>query len=100
VENNTSELEDHENGTPVDSSQQQTLTSSRLTNAPTISQSARSDGDAISDSGSDQPFTGDHVLQNAILFLRDSIWWTEFCYAVAEGDTGRVFEILKVRNHQ
>jgi hypothetical protein len=38
----------------------------------------------------------DITLANAILFVRNAIWWTEYCSAVAMGDTGRVYEILKV----
>lgn len=44
-------------------------------------------------------FEGDRVLANSILFLQDFGWWTEIAYAVPEGDIGRVFEILKVRDH-
>ncbi|KAF5384343.1 hypothetical protein D9615_003177 [Tricholomella constricta] len=38
----------------------------------------------------------DVTLANATLFMRDGIWWREMCRAVAEGDTGRVWEILKI----
>lgn len=38
----------------------------------------------------------DVTLANATLFIRNAIWWREECQAVAEGDTGRVWEILKV----
>ncbi|KAJ7933175.1 hypothetical protein B0H13DRAFT_1856462 [Mycena leptocephala] len=40
-------------------------------------------------------FDGDRVLSNAILFLMEYGWWIELNYAIAEGDVGRVFEILK-----
>ncbi|KAF9033045.1 hypothetical protein BDZ89DRAFT_1012477 [Hymenopellis radicata] len=40
-------------------------------------------------------FDGDQVLANSILYLRDFGWWTEISYAVADGDIGRVYEILK-----
>lgn len=43
-------------------------------------------------------FDGDRVLANSILFLQNFGWWIELGYAVPEGDIGRVFEILKVRN--
>lgn len=43
-------------------------------------------------------FDGDRVLANSILFLQDFGWWIEISYAVPEGDIGRAFEILKVRN--
>ncbi|KAF8598903.1 hypothetical protein BDV93DRAFT_450359 [Ceratobasidium sp. AG-I] len=39
---------------------------------------------------------GDHVLANSILLMRDTAWYLEFCAAVAEGDIGRVLEIIKV----
>ena len=45
-----------------------------------------------------EAFDGDRVLANSILFLQDFGWWIELGYAVPEGDIGRVFEILKVRN--
>jgi hypothetical protein len=38
----------------------------------------------------------DCTLANGILFIRNAIWWLEMCRAVAMGDTGRVWEILKV----
>ncbi|KAF6745112.1 hypothetical protein DFP72DRAFT_824802 [Ephemerocybe angulata] len=38
----------------------------------------------------------DTTLANSTLFMRDAIWWREVCLAVAEGDTGRVLEMLKV----
>ncbi|KAF8965633.1 hypothetical protein BDZ97DRAFT_1658861 [Flammula alnicola] len=39
---------------------------------------------------------GDFTLANSALFMRDAIWWKEVCKAVAEGDPGRVWEILKI----
>ncbi|KAF9022260.1 hypothetical protein BDZ89DRAFT_1137427 [Hymenopellis radicata] len=41
-------------------------------------------------------FTGDRVLANSILFCRDFLWWLEVSYAVADGDIGRVMEVLKL----
>ncbi|KAF8072301.1 hypothetical protein FPV67DRAFT_1411833 [Lyophyllum atratum] len=38
----------------------------------------------------------DVTLANATLFIRNAIWWREMCRAVVEGDTGRVWEILKI----
>ncbi|KAF8810192.1 hypothetical protein BYT27DRAFT_7011859, partial [Phlegmacium glaucopus] len=38
----------------------------------------------------------DTTLANSILFIRNAIWWREVCTAVAEGDSGRVWEIMKV----
>jgi G:T-mismatch repair DNA endonuclease (very short patch repair protein) len=49
----------------------------------------------------DDPLDGrerpDVTLANGILFIRNAIWWLEVCRAVAMGDTGRVWEIMKVR---
>lgn len=44
-----------------------------------------------------EPWHGDRVLANTILFMRDAGMYIEFCSAVREGDMGRVFEIMKVR---
>lgn len=38
----------------------------------------------------------DITLANATLFIRDALWWREVCDAIATGDTGRVWEVLKV----
>jgi hypothetical protein len=59
------------------------------------------DDDALSDLselseeniGAELPDIG---LANAIVFIRDAIWWIEACRAVAVGDAGRVLEIFKV----
>lgn len=39
---------------------------------------------------------GDVTLANATLLIRNCIWWREMCRGVAIGDTGRIWEILKV----
>ncbi|KAG8732564.1 hypothetical protein FRC11_012575 [Ceratobasidium sp. 423] len=39
---------------------------------------------------------GDQALGTTILLLRDSFWYLEFATAVAEGDVGRVMEVIKV----
>ncbi|KAI0357409.1 hypothetical protein OH77DRAFT_1422261 [Trametes cingulata] len=44
----------------------------------------------------DSSWTGDRVLLNNIAFMRLTFWYLEFCAAVAEGDIGRVFEIIKL----
>lgn len=41
-------------------------------------------------------FDGDRILANSILFLHDFSWWVEMVYAVADGDIGRAFVVLKV----
>ena len=43
-----------------------------------------------------EDFKGDHVLAWSIVLIRKSIWAHECAYAVAEGDLGRVYKILKV----
>ncbi|KAA1479037.1 hypothetical protein DENSPDRAFT_788720 [Dentipellis sp. KUC8613] len=39
---------------------------------------------------------GDWVLANTCLLMRDGIWYKELCRAIAVGDTGCVWEILKI----
>ena len=39
---------------------------------------------------------GDRVLASSITFMRDALMSREMSYAVAEGNTGRVYEVLKV----
>lgn len=40
---------------------------------------------------------GDRVLSNSIMLMRDTLMSQEMSYAIAEGDPGRVYEIMKVR---
>jgi hypothetical protein len=40
---------------------------------------------------------GDRVLANSITFMRDTLMSREMSYAIAEGDPGCVYEIMKVR---
>ncbi|KAH8101947.1 hypothetical protein BXZ70DRAFT_891314 [Cristinia sonorae] len=58
------------------------------------------DSDSLSESSSShstsEVFKGDYPLANSCLLMRDGIWFLEVCRAVATGDTGRVWEILKV----
>jgi hypothetical protein len=42
----------------------------------------------------------DTTVANSILFIRNAVWWREVCTAVAEGDSGRVWEIMKVSSIQ
>ena len=42
------------------------------------------------------PFQGDWPLANSVLLIRDGIWYMEVVRAVALGDIGRVWEVLKV----
>ncbi|KAJ8089852.1 hypothetical protein PM082_018428 [Marasmius tenuissimus] len=44
----------------------------------------------------EEEFNGDRVLANSILFVRHYLLWIEGAYAVAEGDIGRLWEILKM----
>jgi hypothetical protein len=39
--------------------------------------------------------TGDRTLAKSIAFMRDTLWQREMAYATAEGDVGRVYEIMK-----
>ncbi|KAI0054730.1 hypothetical protein BV25DRAFT_1996352 [Artomyces pyxidatus] len=65
---------------------------------------AGSEGDQSSEDGAsgfdsgdgDTPKKGDWVLANSILLMRDGIWFLEVCRAVASGDIGRVWEVLKI----
>lgn len=41
-------------------------------------------------------FRGDWALANSILLIRDGLLFLEACSAVASGDTGRVWEVMKV----
>ncbi|TEB26688.1 hypothetical protein FA13DRAFT_1691951 [Coprinellus micaceus] len=38
---------------------------------------------------------GDRVLSNSITFMRDALLSRELSYAIAEGDVGRVYEVVK-----
>ncbi|GJF00723.1 hypothetical protein PsYK624_170210 [Phanerochaete sordida] len=40
--------------------------------------------------------TADRVIANNVNFLRAVLWYLEFCTAVAVGDMGRVWEIIKI----
>ena len=42
-------------------------------------------------------YEGDWPLANSILMMHDGILFLEVCQAVASGDIGRVWEVLKVR---
>jgi hypothetical protein len=46
-----------------------------------------------------EDFDSDRVLSNSIIFLQEFGWWIELCYAIPEGDIGRVLEIFKVCLH-
>ncbi|KAJ7306175.1 hypothetical protein DFH08DRAFT_976105 [Mycena albidolilacea] len=39
---------------------------------------------------------GDQSLSTTINFIRMTFWYLEMCSAIAEGDIGRVFEVIKV----
>jgi hypothetical protein len=41
-------------------------------------------------------FRGDHCLANSIIRMRDSLWHFEFNWAVADGDIGRVMQVMSV----
>ena len=42
------------------------------------------------------PFKGDHVLANSIALIQDAMISCEMSYAIAEGDVGCVYEVMKV----
>ncbi|KII83902.1 hypothetical protein PLICRDRAFT_58707, partial [Plicaturopsis crispa FD-325 SS-3] len=44
----------------------------------------------------DEPFTGDRVLARSIAFMRDTMISREAAFATAEGDVGRLYEMVKV----
>ena len=41
-------------------------------------------------------WNGDRQMANLTLRMRDSLWYYELCHAIADGDIGRVLEIIKV----
>ena len=43
-------------------------------------------------------FQGDRVLANSICFMRDTLISHEMSQAIAEGDVGHVWEVMKVCN--
>lgn len=49
---------------------------------------------STSDGG--ETFMGDRVLSNSVGFMRDALLSREVAEAVADGDVGRVYEVLKV----
>lgn len=69
-----------------------------------IGSDSESEPEAHNEKGSDAreqnpeipEFKGDWPLANSILLVRDGLWFLEYCRAVASGDTGRIWEILKV----
>ncbi|KAK7023848.1 hypothetical protein R3P38DRAFT_2954526 [Favolaschia claudopus] len=40
--------------------------------------------------------SGDQVMVNLCHFMRVTFWYLELCSAIAEGDIGRVFEVIKL----
>ncbi|KAF8056184.1 hypothetical protein FPV67DRAFT_1731334 [Lyophyllum atratum] len=61
--------------------------------------SGEDETDHLSDMSAPEPESfsdADITLANSILFIRNAIWWREMCRAVARGDTGRIWEILKI----
>ncbi|KAF5328076.1 hypothetical protein D9619_013640 [Psilocybe cf. subviscida] len=45
---------------------------------------------------SDSPFEGDQSLMRSISFMRDTMFAREFSLATAEGDVGRIWEMVKI----
>jgi hypothetical protein len=57
--------------------------------------------ETVSDEESTEPkpvqtFQGDWPLANSIMLMRNRILFLEVCQAIATGDAGRVWEVLKV----
>lgn len=44
-------------------------------------------------------FTGDQVLSNGKLFMRDALYMVEFAASMREGDPGRLFRVMDVSEH-
>ncbi|KIJ11608.1 hypothetical protein PAXINDRAFT_157256 [Paxillus involutus ATCC 200175] len=54
------------------------------------------DPDTFSVRSADDDTERDEALANSTLFVCSAIWWCEVCRAIAVGDLGRVWEILKL----
>ncbi|KAL1697845.1 hypothetical protein EV121DRAFT_274818, partial [Schizophyllum commune] len=65
-----------------------------LSNVEEASKSAPAASSTKHTATTDQP-DADRHLANSINFLRVTLWYLEMCLATAEGDIGRVFEIIK-----
>ena len=55
-------------------------------------------GQTLEVSDDSSSWRGDRLMANTVNFMRQTFWYIEFCSAVAEGDIGRVFEIIKVQS--
>jgi hypothetical protein len=44
----------------------------------------------------DQPFFGDRVFAEAVIFKRDAMFARELAYSTSDGDVGRMWECIKV----
>jgi len=55
-------------------------------------------GSSVLKDDSKEPFKGDRVLAKSISLMRDLFISAECAYAVADGDAGHVYEVLKVRH--
>jgi hypothetical protein len=53
-------------------------------------------GTAVNSNNSTEPLMGDQVLSNSILRMRDSVLHYEFQCAIADGDIGRVMNVMAV----
>ena len=61
-----------------------------------VNKSSQAGPPATNNVAPSRTFKGDWPLANSILMIHDGIWFLEYCRAVSSGDTGRVWEILKV----
>jgi len=55
-------------------------------------------GKAVDAAEDTKDFKGDRVLAQSISLMKDIMWSRECAHAVAEGDAGRVYEVLKANN--
>ncbi|KAK7025401.1 hypothetical protein VNI00_016038 [Paramarasmius palmivorus] len=70
-----------------------TATSATEDSAPAASLSTSRKGKKASEQR--HIMSGDSCLANNIMFLRVTFWYLELCAGIAEGDIGRVLEIIK-----
>ena len=87
-------------GTPWNPSINQSST--RTAAAPTQSKSTKKNRskkkkNSSGEPSTTEPFKGDRTLAKSIALRRDLLWQREMAYATAEGDVGRLYEIMKVR---
>jgi hypothetical protein len=63
---------------------------------PPVAQTKKTKADSDVPDMKGRHVKGDRVLANSITFMRDAMFSREMSYAIAEGDAGRVYEVMKV----